>query len=121
MALSPAILAALLSACAPNVDPHTATALIAVESNGNAWALHENAPNRSYAPRTYQEAYLTGTQVLNASHPGDSLDVGLMQVNSRNFASYGVTLGDMLDPCTNLKVGSAILSADYRREWAATS
>lgn len=117
--LSPTILAALLAACAPTIDPHTEAALIAVESGGDAWALHGNAPDQSYAPRTYQEAYLIGTRLLIASRAG--VDVGLTQVNSRNFAAYGVTLRDMLDPCVNLKVGSAILAADYRREWAATS
>lgn len=117
--LSPAILAGLLATCAPNIDPYTETALITVESGGDSWAMHQNGPDRSFSPRTYQEAVRIGTQLLADSH--SSVDVGLTQVNSGNFAAYGVTLTDMLDPCTNLRVGAAILAVDYRREWAATS
>ncbi|MCB8878112.1 transglycosylase SLT domain-containing protein [Acidisoma silvae] len=44
---------------------------------------------------------------------GYSVDLGLMQVNSRNLPSLGVTVGQMFDPCTNIQVGAAILVADF--------
>jgi type IV secretion system protein VirB1 len=44
---------------------------------------------------------------------GYSVDLGLMQVNSRNLAALGVTIEQMLDPCTNIRGGAKILTADY--------
>src|SRR3979411_2457359 len=104
--LSPAVLAALLATCAPNIDPSTETALITIESAGDTWALHQNSPDRHFSPKPYQEALRIGTHLLANDH--SSVDVGLTQVNSRNFTAYAVTLGDMLDPCKNLHVGASI-------------
>jgi type IV secretion system protein VirB1 len=36
-----------------------------------------------------------------------------MQVNSRNLAALGVTIEQVLDPCTNIRSGATILTADY--------
>jgi type IV secretion system protein VirB1 len=37
----------------------------------------------------------------------------LMQVNSRNLAALGTSIAHVLDPCTNIRSGAAILTADY--------
>lgn len=116
--LTPALLTALLHVCAPNVEAHTEAAVVAVDSGGDAWVLHDNTTGRAFAPRTYQEAVRVGTRLLADGH---SVDVGLTQINSRNFTAYHVSLIDMLDPCANLRVGSAILTADYRRQWTQTA
>jgi type IV secretion system protein VirB1 len=45
---------------------------------------------------------------------GYSIDLGLMQVNSRNLAQLGYTIEQVLDdPCTNIRAGAAVLTADY--------
>jgi type IV secretion system protein VirB1 len=36
-----------------------------------------------------------------------------MQVNSRNLVALGMTVERVLDPCTNIRSGAAILAADY--------
>ena len=36
-----------------------------------------------------------------------------MQVNSRNLVALGTTVDRVLDPCTNVRDGAAILTADY--------
>ena len=48
---------------------------------------------------------------------GFSVDLGLMQVNSRHLAALGVTVRQMLEPysCDNIRVGTKILAADYGR------
>jgi type IV secretion system protein VirB1 len=38
-----------------------------------------------------------------------------MQINSRNLAALGYTIEDALDPCTNIRGGGAILTANYAR------
>ena len=44
---------------------------------------------------------------------GDSVDVGLMQVNSANFSTLGLTARSALDPCASLAGGAAVLQAAY--------
>jgi type IV secretion system protein VirB1 len=44
---------------------------------------------------------------------GYSVDLGLMQVNSRNLSMLGYTVEEMFEPCTNLKAGATILTANY--------
>ena len=44
---------------------------------------------------------------------GYSVDIGLMQVNSRNLAALGVTVEQVLDPCRNIHAAATILTADY--------
>ncbi len=116
MILAGGVLAAFLSTCAPGVAPDTMRAIVGVESGGNPLALNDNTTRRSYAPRDRVTA-LAIARVLLAR--GDSVDVGLAQINSVNFRAYGVDASTMLEPCRNLSVASRILSADYT--WAFTS
>ncbi len=47
-----------------------------------------------------------------------SVDVGLMQINSRWFprlAEMGIQPGDLWDPCTNIHVGAWVLAGEIRR------
>jgi type IV secretion system protein VirB1 len=107
------MIAAALLACALHVAPATLEAVIRVESRGNPLALHVN--------------HLDGPQPV-ASSPaeaaaiarhyiglGFSVDLGLMQINSRNLLALGDTIEDAFDPCRNITGGAAILTADYAR------
>ncbi|MDN3563379.1 transglycosylase SLT domain-containing protein, partial [Paeniroseomonas aquatica] len=44
---------------------------------------------------------------------GRSVDLGLMQVNSGNLRSLGLTVASALDPCINLAAGARILREGY--------
>ncbi|MBV8401894.1 MAG: lytic transglycosylase domain-containing protein [Acetobacteraceae bacterium] len=80
---------AALLACALNVHPVTLEAVIRVESGGRADAVNHNRD---------------GTR-----------DFGLMQVNERHLREFGVTVQEVMDPCTNVRIGGAILAANYAR------
>jgi hypothetical protein len=41
------------------------------------------------------------------------LALGIAQIDSMNFAGFGVDVQTIFDPCTNLSVGARILSGDY--------
>jgi type IV secretion system protein VirB1 len=110
-----AALAVLLKTCASSVAPSTMNAIVGVESAGNPWALNDNATGRSYAPRSYAEALNTAKNLITQGH---SVDVGIAQVNSGNFAGYHVTPAAMLMPCQNLIVASEILTNAYRWSYA---
>jgi type IV secretion system protein VirB1 len=104
------IVAALL-ACAANVAPVTLQAIIQVESGGNPLAINVNGVRVQPSPvKTAAEA----AQIARAYIArGFSVDLGLMQVNSRNLPALGVTISDVLDPCINIRSGGEILTANY--------
>jgi type IV secretion system protein VirB1 len=105
------MIAASLLACAPNVAPATLEAVISVESGGNPLALNVNGAAVQPPPaRDVSEAARVAASFIAR---GYSVDLGLMQVNSRNLVALGLTLQQVLDPCTNIRGGATILTADY--------
>ena len=105
------ILPAALLACAVNVAPLTLDAIVRVESGGNPVALHVNhlaGPQPQAADAT--EAAAIARRYIAA---GYSVDLGIMQLNSRNLSSLGYTIETALDPCSNIAGGAEILSAFY--------
>ncbi len=113
MALDATVLAALLQACASNVAPVTMQAIIAVESEGNPYRIGVNSGARlKRQPDNLADAIATAESL---THRGADFDAGLMQINSANFARYGLNARSVFDPCTNLRVGAAILTDNYSR------
>ena len=106
-----AMIAASLLACAPNVAPATLEAVISVESGGNPLALNVNGLAAQPPPaRDVRDAARVAASFIAR---GYSVDLGLMQVNSRNLVELGLTVQQVLDPCTNIRGGATILAADY--------
>jgi type IV secretion system protein VirB1 len=103
-------LAALIRHCAPAVAPSTMTAIVQVESGGDPLAIGDNTTRRSYYPHDRASAESLARRLLDAGH---LLDLGIAQIDSMNFAGFGVTVHTIFDPCTNLNVGARILSGDY--------
>jgi type IV secretion system protein VirB1 len=116
MTITGAALAALLQTCAPSVAPSTMSAIVRVESGGNPLAIGDISTGRSYAPRTYADALSTAKTLIARGH---SVDVGLAQINSGNFASYHTNAAQVLFPCQGLIIGSAILANAYR--WSSVT
>jgi len=107
--VAPLTFAALLTACAPSVSVDTMRAIVAVESGGNPYAIHDNTTQQAYLPRSRSQA--KSLLVALRSH---NLDVGIAQVNAGWFPTFGVTAAEMLEPCRNLRIGSVILARAYR-------
>jgi type IV secretion system protein VirB1 len=109
-------LLALVMACGPLVAPATAMAVIDVESGAHPYAIHDNTDRRAYAAPNLTEAVLMATMLLRAGH---RLDLGIMQVNYEVWIrGTRLRLEDALDPCTNIGLGTTILSAAYGRALA---
>ena len=105
------MIAAALLACTLTVAPATTLKIIAAESHGDPLALNVNhligpQPHAS----SVSDAAALARRFIAA---GYSVDIGIMQINSRNLAALGYTIEDALDPCTNVRGGGAILTADY--------
>jgi type IV secretion system protein VirB1 len=103
-------LAVLLRHCAPNIAPSTMAAIVRVESGGDPLAIGDNTTGRSYYPSDRASAEALARQLLKAGH---SLDLGIAQIDSMNFAGFGVTPHGIFNPCINLSIGAKILSDDY--------
>jgi len=122
MILALATLAAYLQACAPSVAPDTMRAIISVESRGYIYAINDNTSRETYCvpgaamyPCNRDQA---ASIAENAVRSGHSVDVGIAQVNSGNFRTYGVSATQMLGPCENLRIGGKILVDSYRHSTA---
>lgn len=106
-----AVIPPALLACAPNVAPITLQAIIEVESGGNPRALNINGMRQQPPPtRDAKEAAQVAESYIAR---GYSVDIGLMQVNSRNLAALGITVEQVLEPCTNIRAAATILTVDY--------
>jgi len=105
-------LLALMKTCAPSIGSLTMGAIVVYESGARPYAIGDNTTHRSYDPPTRDSALRLATELLHAGH---TIDVGYAQVDSGNFAAYGLNAERALEPCTNLATASRILQADYAR------
>ena len=110
MFLAAAALATLIQNCASNIAPRTMTAVVSVESGGNPLAMHDNTLGRSFEPNDMATAIAWATELIAR---GDSVDLGLSQINSNNLPSLGLSVRLAFDPCSNLHAGATILGNDY--------
>ena len=86
--LTEAAVLALALTCAPGLDPAMITGIAKAESRLNPSAVHVNA--------------------------NGSRDVGLMQINERNFEWLGVTPQTALDPCQSIHAAGQLLQSYSR-------
>ena len=86
--LTEAAVLALALTCAPGVDPAMITGIAQAESHLDPSALHSNADG--------------------------SRDVGLMQINERNFEWLGLTPQTALDPCQSIRAAAQLLRSYSR-------
>jgi len=107
------MLPAALLACALTVHPVTLDAVVRVESDGNPVRVHVNRLRGWWPPpTTARDAAVVAHSFIAA---GYSVDLGLMQVNSRNLSALGLTIEEALEPCRNLSSGARILTASYEK------
>ncbi len=100
----------LASTCAPQIANTTLLGVARTESGLDTWALHDNTTGISEKPASKQLAYADATAWVKR---GDSVDIGLMQINSANLLALGMTIESALNPCTSLAGGAAVLQAAY--------
>ncbi|MBO9101872.1 MULTISPECIES: type IV secretion system lytic transglycosylase VirB1 [Rhizobium] len=96
--------------CAPSVAPSTLAAIAQVESRFDPLTAHDNTTGETLLWQNQAQAKQIVTDRLDARH---SLDVGLMQINSRNFSMLGLTPEEALQPCTSLSAAANLLGSRY--------
>lgn len=97
----------------PNVSEKTLWEIIRVESSFNELAINVNDEGvKIKKPVTRPEAVTLAKDLIQK---GYSVDLGLMQVNSKNLLKLGLSVEDAFDGCRSLSAGSKILKDNYGR------
>ena len=104
-----AALTVLVQQCASEVATEAVVPLVVTESGGDDLAINVNRGPRVRAGSIAEGAAL----VRRFMAQGYTVDVGLAQINSANFARLGVSIEQVFDPCTNLRLASSLLQEGY--------
>lgn len=103
-------LSQLIETCAINTHPKTVMAVIRVESAGNYLAIGVNGNLKLRKAQNPKDAAQLAQYAISK---GYSVDIGLMQINSNNIRRFGISLEEAFNPCTNIRLGTKILSSNY--------
>lgn len=104
----PAIVA-LAQQCAPEIATEAMVPLVITESGGDALQINVNKGPRVRAGTVAEGAAI----VRRYMAAGYTVDVGLAQINSANFARLGANVEEVFEPCTNLRLASTVLQRGY--------
>ncbi|NTB05904.1 lytic transglycosylase domain-containing protein [Agrobacterium tumefaciens] len=107
----------LIEQCAPRVDAGTMSAIVRTESSGHMFVLSDDGPRglpwskrkhliRSIYPGTREEAASIARRLISDGH---LVGIGLTQVSSQHLPRLGISIEQLLDPCTNVSTGAGIL------------
>src|ERR1700722_1373809 len=110
-ALTAAVVFALAAQWGQPVAPKTIVAQAAVESGLDPLAIHDNTTGRTFHPATVEEAMQISARLEAA---GGNYDVGLMQINRKNFDWLHLTRADAFNPRHSIEAGAAIMVAMSR-------
>lgn len=102
-------LTTLAQQCAPEIATEAVVPLVVTESGGESLKINVNKGPRVRAGSVEEAAAI----VRRYMAAGYTVDVGLAQINSANFASLGVTVEQAFEPCTNLRLASTVLQHGY--------
>jgi type IV secretion system protein VirB1 len=104
-----AAITALSQQCAPEVATEAVVPLVVTESGGDDLSINVN-----HGPHVHASTVAEGAALVRRyMAAGYTVDVGLAQVNSANFARLGVTVEQAFEPCTNLRMASSMLQEGY--------
>ena len=106
-----ALFTQLASTCAPHVAVETLAAVARTESGLDALAIHDNTSGATYKPASREEAIALATELTAGVR--HSVDLGLMQINSLNLPSLGLTVTDAFDPCRSMAGADQVLVRGY--------
>lgn len=105
--------------CLPKEYHGIMSRIVKVESGGNPYAINiNNGLKLSRQPSNAAEATAWSEALIQK---GYSIDMGLGQINSQHIKSNGVfgrlglSVKDVFDPCTNLRMSSYVFGMAYYR------
>ena len=103
--MEPLLLMALVGQCATGaLPPDLVYAVAKAESGGHSFIIRDNTTRSVHRFHSYSSALS-----FVKSHSRHSLDIGLMQVNTK---AHKGNPAHLLSPCGNIRIGSGILEKD---------
>ncbi|MCR2829036.1 lytic transglycosylase domain-containing protein [Acidithiobacillus ferrooxidans] len=102
--------------CAPMVAARTMAAIVQVESGGRPLVMWNNSTRSMVTPGGRAQAI---QYLRKAMAAGQRVDVGLAQVDTGNFAAFGLTPRTAFNACANLRAGGEILHMDWQQALAS--
>jgi type IV secretion system protein VirB1 len=108
MLLHGAALAALIASCAPPIAERDLVTFARNESGGDTFAIHDNKSGEVYHVQDAAKTIAIARELL--AKPDASIDLGLMQINSRNLSWLGLTIEDAFDGCSSVRAASQLLT-----------
>lgn len=103
---------ALAQSCGPAVHPVTIAAIVRTESGFDPLVIRDNTGQITLHPRTLEQAQAIVRERYAAGH---KLAIGLMQVTSPWALKLNLDPIVLLNACTNMKFGTAILAINYQK------
>ena len=107
----------LAEQCGSTVHPDTLQAVARVESKFNPYVIGVVGGALKKQPETLGEAIAAANKL---HREGRNFSMGLMQINKKNLAHFGLTYETVFHPCKNVATGAAILSECFKRAGGAT-
>lgn len=96
--------------CGPSVAPSTLASIARTESGFQVLTINDNTTGISGVPATHEIAVQLAASLLEAGH---SVDLGIMQINSGNFAKLGLTAESAFDPCKSIAAAASVLAGSF--------
>ena len=100
----------LAQRCGSTVAPSTLAAVAKTESGFETLVVSDNTTGKSHTYPTVEQAAPVVEHLIAG---GDSVDIGLMQINSANLKRLGMTVRDALDACKSINGAASILTSNY--------
>ncbi len=103
--------------CDIDVPAQHMSAIVRVESAAYPFSVGVVGNSLNRQPKDLEEAKQLVSTLQKEEY---NFSVGLAQVNKNNFAAFGLSEENMFNKCDNLKAGSQILNACYKKydDWS---
>lgn len=100
------------------IEPERIAGMVSAESGADPLAIHVNGPNggQTIRPASAAEAAAIAARLIAA---GQSIDLGLLQINSTQLARHRLTVAAAFDPCASMRAGAEHIAADFNAAWRA--
>jgi len=98
-----------IETCTDGVHPETVAAIVEVVTDREPFVLTVLPAEGKRIQALVNDRETVIQKGIEHIEKGDQVSVGLMQVSSKYWSTHNVTIMDMLDPCTNIQVGTSLL------------
>jgi len=102
-----------IETCTNGVHPETVAAIIEIVTDREPFVFTVLPANGVRVQGVAEDRDTVIRKGLEHIESGAEVSVGLMQVSSKYWTNHNVTIMEMMDPCTNIEVGTALLKSAF--------